>query len=56
LEDVWNRNGNVNDMNIEMAEMYVTAEQIIGKVKCRRFTGIAKWFMREKGGTNEKKV
>ncbi|KAF2349135.1 hypothetical protein FHG87_020110 [Trinorchestia longiramus] len=30
---VWNRNGNVNDMNKEMAKMlYATAEQIIGKV------------------------
>ncbi|KAF2363652.1 hypothetical protein FHG87_005604 [Trinorchestia longiramus] len=45
---VWNRNGNVNDMNKEMAKMlYATAEQIIGKVKCRRFTGKAKWFTRE---------
>ncbi|KAF2355927.1 hypothetical protein FHG87_013314 [Trinorchestia longiramus] len=45
---VWNRNGNVNDMNKEMAKMlYATAEQIIGKVKCRRFTGKAKWFTKE---------
>ncbi|KAF2351611.1 hypothetical protein FHG87_017635 [Trinorchestia longiramus] len=45
---VWNRNGNVNDMNKEMAKMlYATAEQIIGKVKCRRFTGKAKWCTRE---------
>ncbi|KAF2343370.1 Endonuclease/exonuclease/phosphatase [Trinorchestia longiramus] len=45
---VWKRNGNVNDMNKEMAKMlYATAEQIIGKVKCRRFTGKAKWFTRE---------
>ncbi|KAF2343765.1 hypothetical protein FHG87_025479 [Trinorchestia longiramus] len=39
---------NVNDVNKEMAKMlYATAEQIIGKVKCRRFTGKAKWFTRE---------
>ncbi|KAF2354818.1 Endonuclease/exonuclease/phosphatase [Trinorchestia longiramus] len=45
---VWNENGNVNDMNKKMAKMlYATAEQIIEKVKCRRFTGKAKWFTRE---------
>ncbi|KAF2347320.1 Endonuclease/exonuclease/phosphatase [Trinorchestia longiramus] len=43
---VWNRNGNVNDMNKERVKMlYATVEQIIGKAKCRRFTGKAKWFM-----------
>ncbi|KAF2357146.1 Endonuclease/exonuclease/phosphatase [Trinorchestia longiramus] len=30
---VWSRNGNVNDLNREMAKTYTTAEQIIGKVK-----------------------
>ncbi|KAF2345824.1 Endonuclease/exonuclease/phosphatase [Trinorchestia longiramus] len=44
---VWNRNGNVNDMNKEMGKMYATAEQIIGRVKCRRFNGKAKWCTRE---------
>ncbi|KAF2348115.1 hypothetical protein FHG87_021129 [Trinorchestia longiramus] len=45
---VWNRNGNVNDQNKEMAKMlYATVEQISGKIKCRRFTGKAEWFMRE---------
>ncbi|KAF2353497.1 hypothetical protein FHG87_015748 [Trinorchestia longiramus] len=48
LKHVWDRNGNVNDMNKEMAKMlYATAEEIIGKVECRRFTGKAKWFTRE---------
>ncbi|KAF2345520.1 Endonuclease/exonuclease/phosphatase [Trinorchestia longiramus] len=54
---VWNRNGNVNDMNKEMAKMlYATAEQIIGKVKCRRFTGKAKWFMREMEERMKRKI
>ncbi|KAF2345016.1 hypothetical protein FHG87_024228 [Trinorchestia longiramus] len=45
---VWNRNGNVNDMNHEMAKaLYATAELIIGKLKCRRLTGKAKWFTRK---------
>ncbi|KAF2344204.1 Endonuclease/exonuclease/phosphatase [Trinorchestia longiramus] len=45
---VWNKNVNVNHMNKEMAKMlYATPEQIIWKVKCRRFTKKAKWFTRE---------
>ncbi|KAF2357799.1 hypothetical protein FHG87_011445 [Trinorchestia longiramus] len=45
---VWTRNGNVNDLNKEMAKtLYATAEEIIGKGKYRRFTGKDKWFTKE---------
>ncbi|KAF2351140.1 Reverse transcriptase domain [Trinorchestia longiramus] len=38
----------VNDLNKKMAKLlYSTAEQIIAKVKCTRFIGIAKWFTKE---------